>query len=191
MDRALEEFFHVLNRAQFIDNECKSLAALDTALPIGFGQTISQPSLVLYMTDALQLDTHCSVLEIGTGSGYQTAFLAQFAAKVYTIERIRELGETAKTRLDALGYRNIEYKIGDGSSGWKDYAPFDRIIVTAAPRIIPEDLIEQLAPNGYMILPVGPPGLQQLLLIHRDSEHKIHQRCLLDVAFVEMKGKYS
>ncbi|NLV84193.1 MAG: protein-L-isoaspartate(D-aspartate) O-methyltransferase [Spirochaetales bacterium] len=191
MDRALEEFFHVLDRAQFIDNKCKSFAALDTALPIGFGQTISQPSLVLYMTDALQLDTHCSVLEIGTGSGYQTAFLAQFAAKVYTIERIRELGETAKTRLDALGYRNIEYKIGDGSTGWQDYAPFDRIIVTAAPRVIPEDLIEQLAPNGYMILPVGPPGLQQLLLIHRDSEHSLHQRCLLDVAFVEMKGKYS
>ena len=190
MDKALEKFFHSLDRALFIDNECKSFAMLDTALPIGFSQTISQPSLVLYMTDALQLNTSCSVLEIGTGSGYQTAFLAQFAARVYTIELIEELSNKARVRLDALGYRNIEYKIGDGSTGWKEYAPFDRIIVTAAPRLMPEDVIEQLAPNGIMVLPVGPPGLQQLMLLYRDSEKKIHRRFLLDVAFVEMKGKY-
>lgn len=190
MREDLVAFFHALDRAYFMDNEHKSLAGLDTALPIGFGQTISQPSLVLYMTDKLQLNTHISVLEIGTGSGYQTAFLAEFSKHVYTIERIGALADTAKARLADLGYRNITYRVADGSDGWKEHAPFDRIIVTAAPRVMPDDLVAQLAPGGIMILPVGPHGWQQLLSITKDASAAIHQEKLLDVAFVEMKGKY-
>lgn len=190
MREDLVAFFHALDRAYFMDNEHKSLAGLDTALPIGFGQTISLPSLVLYMTDKLQLNTHISVLEIGTGSGYQTAFLAEFSKHVYTIERIGALADTAKARLADLGYRNITYRVADGSDGWKEHAPFDRIIVTAAPRVMPDDLVAQLAPGGIMILPVGPHGWQQLLSITKDASAAIHQEKLLDAAFVEMKGKY-
>ena len=191
MREDLVEFFRLLDRSYFMDNEHKSLAGLDTALPIGYGQTISQPTLVLYMTDKLELDSSVSVLEIGTGSGYQSAFLAEFAKHVYTIERIPQLAEKAKNRLTNLGYLNISYRIADGSDGWLEHAPFERIIVTAAPRVLPDDLVAQLAPGGIMILPLGPPGWQHLLMIRKDHEGTVTQRKLLDVAFVEMKGKYS
>ena len=191
MREDLVEFFRLLDRSYFMDNEHKSLAGLDTALPIGYGQTISQPTLVLYMTDKLELDSSVSVLEIGTGSGYQSAFLAEFAKHVYTIERIPQLAEKAKTRLTNLGYLNISYRIADGSDGWLEHAPFERIIVTAAPRELPDDLVSQLAPGGIMILPLGPPGWQHLLMIRKDHEGTVTQSKLLDVAFVEMKGKYS
>lgn len=191
MREDLVEFFRLLDRSYFMDNDHKSLAGLDTALPIGYGQTISQPTLVLYMTDKLELDSSVSVLEIGTGSGYQSAFLAEFAKHVYTIERIPQLAEKAKTRLTNLGYLNISYRIADGSDGWLEHAPFERIIVTAAPRVLPDDLVAQLAPGGIMILPLGPPGWQHLLMIRKDHEGTVTQRKLLDVAFVEMKGKYS
>lgn len=191
MHEALDAFFRSLDRSYFIENENKLFAGVDTALPIGYGQTISQPSLVRYMTDMLMLNKRVCVLEIGTGSGYQTAFLAQFAKHVYTIERIRELAQKAKKRLMDLGYLNISYKIGDGSIGWVEHAPFDRIIVTAAPRIMPLDLVEQLSTGGIMILPVGSPGRQQLLQVTKEASGEILQRKLLDVAFVVMKGKYN
>ena len=190
MDQKLVDFFKRLDRSLFIDNENKSLAHYDSPLPIGFGQTISQPSLVVMMTDKLALDPSCRVLEIGTGSGYQTAFLAEFSKEVYTIERIPELATAARDRLENLGYTNIHYKIDDGSVGWIEHAPFDRIMVTAAPLAMPDDLIAQLALKGIMILPVGPQGWQQLIQVTRDAQDNLHTLKLADVAFVPMVGKY-
>ena len=190
MDLKLVDFFKSLDRSFFIDNEFKKYAYLDRPLPIGHEQTISQPSLVLEMTARLALDKTCRVLEIGTGSGYQTAFLAEFSGEVYTVERIRELAESARKKLEHLGYTNICYRIDDGSAGWEEHAPYDRIIVTAAAEIIPETLINQLATGGIMIIPVGPRSMQQLKLITRDLECNLHIETIGEVAFVEMKGKY-
>ncbi|HHV15225.1 MAG TPA: protein-L-isoaspartate(D-aspartate) O-methyltransferase [Gelria sp.] len=186
----LVAFFNSLDRSFFVDNKYKKHAHQDRPLPIGYEQTISQPSLVLEMTDRLALDKNCRVLEIGTGSGYQTALLAEFAGEVYTVERIKELAESAREKLEKLGYKNIHYRVGDGSAGWAEHAPYDRIIVTAAAGKIPEELVNQLGAGGIMIIPVGPRGLQQLKLITRDLEGEIHSKSIGDVAFVEMKGKY-
>jgi len=136
------------------------------------------------------LDKDCSVLEIGTGSGFQTVLLAEFSNKVFTIELIEELSISAKKRLDHLGYANIYYRIGDGSEGWPEMAPFDRIILTAAPTRMPNDIIDQLNFGGIMILPVGPHGNQQLKLISKDMQGSISEKFLTYVAFVDMKGKY-
>lgn len=191
MDRQkLMDFFYSLDRAFFIDNEFKEYALQDRPLPIGFGQTISQPSLVLEMTRILDLNTDCRVLEIGTGSGFQTALLAEFAGEVYTIERISELAEKAREKLEILGYRNIFYKIDDGSVGWMEHAPYDRIMVTAAAEKIPVDLVNQLEKGGRMIIPIGPAGWQELTLITRDKQGQLHSEVVGEVAFVEMKGKY-
>ncbi|MBN1892677.1 MAG: protein-L-isoaspartate(D-aspartate) O-methyltransferase [Clostridiales bacterium] len=190
MKQELVEFYRSLDRSRFLSNAMKPFARVDGPLPIGHDQTISQPALVLEMTDLLELTSRCRVLEIGTGSGYQTAFLAQFSREVYTVERIPELAEMAQTRLLQLGYRNIFYRIGDGSAGWPEHAPFDRIIVTAAAGKTPGDLIRQLARNGIMIVPVGPPGLQRLTRITRDKNGTLRYDDLLGVAFVELKGKY-
>ncbi|PKM49179.1 MAG: protein-L-isoaspartate(D-aspartate) O-methyltransferase [Firmicutes bacterium HGW-Firmicutes-6] len=187
---ALIEFYHRLDRSYFIDNEMKEFADLDKPLSIGYEQTISQPSLVLEMTRILEPEMDSRVLEIGTGSGYQTALLAKFSKTVYTIERIAELSETARKRLETLGYTNIVYKIGDGSEGWKDKAPFDRIMVTAAAERIPNELIDQLALGGKMIIPVGQPELQELKLVFKDDDGQVHQQTVDLVRFVEMKGKY-
>lgn len=190
MDQKLVDFFKSLDRSFFIDNKFKEYAYLDRPLPIGYEQTISQPSLVLEMTDQLALNKNCRVLEIGTGSGYQTALLAEFSGEVYTVERIRELAESARKKLEYLGYTNICYRIDDGSAGWEEHAPYDRIIVTAAAEIMPETLINQLATGGIMIIPVGPRSMQQLKLITRDLEGNLHIETIGEVAFVEMKGKY-
>ena len=136
---ALENFFYNLDRSFFIDNEYKKFADNDSPLPIGFEQTISQPSLVLEMTRLLSPEKDSKVLEIGTGSGYQTSILAEFAKVVYSVERIRELSKKAQDRLSKLGYNNIFFKIDDGSIGWKENSPFDRIMVTAAAGKIPEE----------------------------------------------------
>jgi len=189
--RELTAFFSRLDRSYFIDNENKEFAYLDEALPIGYGQTISQPSLVLEMTYRLALDETCRVLEIGTGSGYQTALLAEFSKEVCTIERIPELAEAAREKLDGLGYSNIHYKIGDGSEGWPEMAPFDRIIATAAAGRIPLELLDQLKNGGRMIIPVGPQGIQDLLLVTKDDMGLAHSTVIEKVMFVEFKGKYS
>lgn len=179
-----------IDRSQFIEDQYKPFATADQPLPIGYGQTISQPSLVWYMTYLLKIDTECSVLEIGTGSGYQTALLSKLAGSVYTVERIPELGLQARHRLDMLGYVNINYLIGDGSAGWPEHAPYDRIIVTAAAGKLPDDLIEQLKNGGLMIIPVGPQNCQELLLISKDSNGTVTKEFIEMVRFVEMKGKY-
>lgn len=191
MDKALLQFYTSLDRSLFLDTQYKGLAKLDRPLPIGLGQTISQPSLVLYMTQQLDLKKTHKVLEIGTGSGYQSAFLAEFCSELYTVELLSELQKQAKERLLGLGYQNIHYKVGDGSLGWAEHAPYDRIMVTAAPKRMPLQLIEQLAPGGIMILPVGPLGWQELIRVAKDERGEVHQSKLLDVAFVQLVGEYS
>lgn len=187
---ALENFFYNLDRSFFIDNEYKKFADNDSPLPIGFEQTISQPSLVLEMTRLLSPEKDSKVLEIGTGSGYQTSILAEFAKVVYSVERIRELSKKAQDRLSKLGYNNIFFKIDDGSIGWKENSPFDRIMVTAAAGKIPEELIEQLNVNGKMIIPVGPEYFQDLLLIEKDYDGNLIKRVMGQVRFVELIGNY-
>ncbi len=189
-ERALELFFQKLDRAEFVSEVYKFQAKADYPLPIGHEQTISQPSLVLEMTRLLSPEPNSRVLEIGTGSGYQTAFLAEFSAWVYTVERIAALAQSARDRLAALGYRNISFRLADGSVGWPEEAPFDRIIVTAAAGKRPEALIGQLAPSGRMIVPVGPKFVQELLLITKDEAGAVHERVITHVRFVEMVGDY-
>lgn len=186
----LMELFRKLDRTLFLDSEYKEYAALDRPLPIGMGQTISQPSLVLQMTALLQPDKNCRVLEIGTGSGYQTALLAMAAGEVYTVERIPELSEKAQRRLNALGLANVRYRVGDGSDGWPEHAPFDRVIVTAGAGSMPEPLIDQLKPDGIAVAPVGPKGVQQLLRITKDADGQVHTESIGAVAFVELVGRY-
>ena len=191
MEEKIKAFFTSLDRSLFIDNQYKALSKLDRPLPIGHGQTISQPSLVAYMTEALKLEEEHRVLEIGTGSGYQSAYLATFAKELYTVEVVEELAIKAQKRLTHLGYTNIHYRIGDGSEGWAEHAPYDRIMVTAAPKELPITLIDQLTVGGIMILPVGHSGWQELKRITKTDDQRYSEEKLLDVAFVEMIGKYS
>ncbi len=179
-----------IDRKKFIDDEIKEWAEIDAPLPIGKGQTISQPSLVMQMTILLKVEKHHKVLEIGTGSGYQTAFLSHLAKEVYSVELISKLSVKAKERLEAMGYDNINFFVGDGSIGLKEEAPFDRIIVTAGANEIPNELLEQLAPNGIMVIPVGPSHLQTLKVVTKDNEDKVIIEGVKYVKFVEFKGKY-
>ncbi|TJX13944.1 protein-L-isoaspartate(D-aspartate) O-methyltransferase [Tissierella creatinini] len=188
--KELREYMYSLDRSLFVPYVYKKYADFDEPLPIGYGQTISQPSLVLQMTYLLSLEKDSKVLEIGTGSGFQTAILSHFSNHVYTVELLRTLSEKAKKRLKDLGYNNIDYKIGDGSEGWIEHAPYDRIIVTAGAQRVPDELIQQLDKDGIMIIPVGPQHNQELLLITKDKEGKTNIRKIEDVRFVELKGKY-
>jgi len=186
----LEKYFRSLDRSFFVDGDMKKYAYLDEPLPIGYGQTISQPSLVLEMTRILTPEKDSKVLDIGTGSGFQTAILAKMSAKVYTVERIEELMEKAKKRLETLGFSNIFYKTGDGSKGWPKYAPYDRIMVTAAAGILPDELVNQLAVGGRMVIPIGSPDLQELKIITKTGDGDIHIENMGMVRFVELKGQY-
>lgn len=188
--REYEKYFRSVERSFFLEGGLKKYADLDEPLPIGFGQTISQPSLVLKMTQLLAPERDSKVLEIGTGSGFQTAILAKISAKVYTVERIGELMEKAKKRLEALGFSNICFKIGDGSKGWQEHAPYDRIMVTAAARVLPDELVEQLANGGRMVIPVGPPHMQELKLITKTADGDVQIKTAGWVRFVELKGEY-
>jgi len=174
-------------RHWFVPKEKVVLAYTDTPLPIGYDQTISQPFIVAYMTSQLKLDPNQKVLEIGTGSGYQAAILTEFTPYVYTIEIIERLARATAKRLKELGYTTIKTKIGDGYKGWPEYQPFDAIIVTAAPDHIPDDLLQQLALGGRMILPVGRTfATQDLILITKDAKGKISQDNLMPVRFVPL-----
>lgn len=176
-----------VRRELFVPPEQRAHAGEDTALPIGWAQTISQPSLVRYMTEQLELAPQARVLEIGTGSGYQTAILAQIAQRVFTIERLVELGCAARERLLELGYRNIEFRIGDGSLGWPEDAPFDAIVVTAAASRMPAALLAQLAPGGRLLAPIGPAhGDQVLVRVDRDVHGEVRERELCGVRFVPL-----
>ncbi|MCB2185633.1 MAG: protein-L-isoaspartate(D-aspartate) O-methyltransferase [Deltaproteobacteria bacterium] len=176
-------------RHLFVPPGLAGAAYADHPLPIGGGQTISQPYIVAYMTELLGLKGGEKVLEIGTGSGYQAAVLAEIAGRVYTIEIVPSLAQEAARRLAALGYRNIETRAGDGYQGWPAAAPFDAIILTAAAPQIPDALVEQLAPGGRLVAPVGPPGgLQFLDLLVKDAQGRFTVRRLEPVVFVPMTG---
>jgi protein-L-isoaspartate(D-aspartate) O-methyltransferase len=176
-------------RHVFVDEALASRAYEDTALPIGYGQTISQPYIVARMTEALLANqTLYNVLEIGTGGGYQTAVLAPLVTKISTVERIAPLLARAKLRLKELGIKNVRFRHGDGTLGWKVHAPYDGILVAAAPHAVPQALLEQLAPSGgRLVAPVGPEGHQELVRIIRRDEHYVRER-LGPVAFVPLLG---
>lgn len=185
-DTEVEAYFKQLDRSKFIDDQ-KEHAALDRPLSIGHGQTISQPTLVLNMTQKLDLNKEDKVLEIGTGSGFQTALLSKFSSSVYTVERIRALYDSAKERLTDLGYSNVHFHYGDGHSGWEKHAPYNKIMVTAAAREIPETLIDQLAAGGKMVIPVGDFRMQELKLVEKDESGKISETVIEYVMFVEFR----
>jgi len=176
-------------RHLFVHEEMRAAAYVDEPLPIGDRQTISQPFIVAYMTEFLDLAKTDKVLEIGTGSGYQTAVLAEIASEVWTVEIIPSLAASARRTLEALGYGNIRFRVGDGSGGWPEEAPFDAIIVTAAPEDVPAALKGQLRDGGRMIIPVGR-GDQTLQLIRRMGDRMIDTR-LLSVRFVPLRGAAS
>ena len=174
-------------RHKFVSEDLKDSAYGDYPLPIGMDQTISQPYIVALMTDLLNPKEGEKVLEVGTGSGYQTAILAEMGCEVYTVEILEPVAEKAKQILQSLGYENIHFKIGDGYRGWEEYAPFDAIIVTAAPDHIPQPLIDQLKVNGRMIIPVG--GLYQDLLLVQKTEKGVDMKTVTPVRFVPMTGE--
>jgi len=183
--QVLDAMRHV-PRHRFVPEAAQNRAYGDYPLAIGHGQTISQPYIVAMMTEALELDPGDKVLEVGTGSGYQTAILVEMGMDVYTVEVVAELQEEAKETLAALGYENVHYRTGDGWQGWAEHAPYDGIIVTAAPSKIPAPLIEQLADGGHMVIPVGPKGRYQTLQkIIRDGE-EIRKIDMGGVAFVPL-----
>jgi len=175
-------------RHELVPEAYRAEAYSDGPLPIGEGQTISQPYIVAFMTEQLRLQPEDRVLEVGTGSGYQAAVLAELAAEVYTIEIVPSLAERAAVDLKRLGYDAVHVREGDGYRGWPEHAPFDAVIVTAAPDHVPQPLVDQLAPGGRMILPVGD-DYQHLLLITRDMKGKLRERQLIPVRFVPMTGE--
>jgi protein-L-isoaspartate(D-aspartate) O-methyltransferase len=178
-------------RHEFVPRNMREAAYENRPLPIGHGQTISQPYIVAIMTNLLQVGKSDRVLEIGTGSGYQIAVLATLGEKAYSIEIIEPLGRQAKQRLQRLGYENIELKIADGYYGWPEEAPFDAIMVTAAASHIPPPLIKQLKPGGRMLIPVGSRFMvQELLLVQKSATGEISTRQLLPVAFVPLTGRH-
>jgi protein-L-isoaspartate(D-aspartate) O-methyltransferase len=184
-ERVLEAMRNV-PRHLFVDEALATRAYEDTALPIGQGQTISQPYIVALMTQTLLAGGRLKkVLEVGTGSGYQTAVLAQLVDEIYTVERIEPLMKLARKRLRELGCRNVHTKLSDGSWGWKEHAPYDGIIVTAAPAEVPPALLEQLAPGGRLIIPVGGPAMQELLLVQHTDKGLSQERLEL-VNFVPL-----
>jgi len=174
-------------RHRFVPGLLERLAYRDGPLPIGLGQTISQPFIVALMTELLEPQPADRVLEVGTGSGYQAAVLAECVAKVYSIEILAPLAERARSALDAAGYRNVETRTGDGYLGWPEAAPFDGIIVTAAPDHVPPALVEQLKPGARMVIPVGPRGLtQELLVIRTEADGRAVTRRTILVRFVPL-----
>lgn len=186
-DEATLKAMKDVQRHLFVSKDLRESAYDDRPLPIGYGQTISQPYIVGYMTELIHPKPGQKVLEIGTGSGYQAAVLAEIVDKVYTIEIITELTNSASKLLKELGYKNIEVKNADGYYGWEKHAPFDAIVVTAASEYIPPPLIEQLMDGGKMVIPVGSPFLTQNLMLIEKSEGKITTKNLLPVRFVPFK----
>lgn len=176
-------------RHEFVPKGERKYAYKNRPLPIGYGQTISQPYIVAIMTDLLGVEEDDRVLEVGTGSGYQAAILAGLVKEVYSIEIIKPLGKEAQKRLEKLQYDNVTVRIGDGYYGWEEHAPFDAIVVTAAASHIPPPLIQQLKPGGTMLIPVGSRfSIQQLLLVTKDAEGKVTSRQILPVRFVPLTG---
>jgi protein-L-isoaspartate(D-aspartate) O-methyltransferase len=175
-------------REEFVPEDYRDEAYLDTPLPIGYNQTISAPSIVAMMTELLEPTADATVLEVGTGSGYQAAVLAKLVKHVYSIEILPQLAREAAARLKRMGYGNVSVKAGDGYKGWREHAPFDGIIVTCAPEKVPAPLVEQLKEGGRMVIPVGGPWQQELYLL-RKEHGKIVKRSVVPVMFVPMTGE--
>jgi protein-L-isoaspartate(D-aspartate) O-methyltransferase len=174
-------------RHEFVPREIRRFSYINRPLPIGMDATISQPFIVALMTDLAQIGPNASVLEIGTGAGYQAAVASLMAARVVSVEINERLEEAARNRLARLGYRNVVTKVGDGYYGWPDKGPFDAIIVTSAPDLIPPPLIEQLAPGGHMVIPAGLPDSQKLMLVTRNAAGKLATTEVLEVAFSQLQ----
>lgn len=189
MSEAVERALREVRREDFVPEGLVKLAYDNTPLPIGHGQTISQPYIVALMTDLLALESDDRVLEVGTGCGYQAAILSRLVREVYTVEVIPELGKQAAQRLARLGYDNVHCRVGDGYRGWKEYAPYDAIMVTAAARDVPPALIEQLRAGGRLVIPLSRRfGAQQLVLLEKDPAGRVTRRDILPVSFVPMTG---
>jgi len=189
-DPRVLEAMRKVPRHLFVQEAHRGSAYEDFPLPIGDGQTISQPFMVALMTEALNLTGEESVLEVGTGSGYQTAVLAELACKVYSVERIPSLAWQARKTLDSLGYKNVLVRLSDGTLGWPEYAPFDRIMVTAGAPSIPEPLVEQLAEGGILVVPVGSSLSQELVQVTRKQDGSVSQRKMGGCVFVRLVGKH-
>jgi len=188
-DQHVLQVMREVPRHRFVPEDLWDIAYRDTPLPIGYGQTISQPYIVAYMTQMLHLSADSRVLEVGTGSGYQVAILSRLAKQVYTIERVEELARRAEQIVQELGYHNIMVRVGDGGYGWPELAPFDAIIVTAAAPEVPPPLIAQLAEGASLIAPIGPAGCQELLRLTRQGEATRLEH-LVPVAFVPLVGEH-
>jgi protein-L-isoaspartate(D-aspartate) O-methyltransferase len=186
-DRVLKALAKV-PRHEFVPVEVQSYAYLNRPLPIGFDKTISQPLMVAVMTDLLDLKPDDVVLEIGTGLGYQAAVLAELAGRVYSVEIIDELAQRAVQRLKREGYTNVEVRVGNGYFGWPEQAPFDKIIVTSAPDLIPPPLINQLKAGGRMVIPVGLPDAQQLVVVDKDLNGRVTTKGIMQVLFSLLEG---
>jgi len=191
-DQGVLEAMRRVPRHAFVPEEYQRQAYQNSPLVIGYNQTISQPFIVAHMTELLELEPDHKVLEIGTGSGYQAAVLAELCSEVYTIEIIPPLGRRAAALLEELGYDNVMVRIGDGYEGWPEYAPFDRIVVTCAPDDIPQPLVDQLIPGGRIVIPVGKANqIQYLVVVTKDENGRIRQQRQYPVRFVPMTGKAS
>ncbi len=189
LDPRVMEVMGKVARHEFVPLEIQPYAYLDRPLPIGFDKTISQPFIVALMTDLLQVGRQDVVLEIGTGLGYQSAILAALGRKVYSVEIIEPLAEQAVKRLARAGCANVDVRVGNGYNGWPEHAPFDRIIATAAPDLIPAPLIHQLKPGGRMVIPAGLPDSQQLILVEKSvTDGTLATREILPVRFSELEG---
>ena len=174
-------------RHLFVPPELAAVAYQDTPLPIGFDKTISQPFICAVMTDLLDPGHDDVVLEIGTGLGYQTAILAELSKKVWTVEIVEEFSAQAEALLNELGYSNLGFRVGDGSRGWAEHAPYDRIMLTAAPERLPQALLDQLRPGGRMVLPVGPADAQRLTVVDKDESGQIRTRAVMPVRFSSLE----
>jgi protein-L-isoaspartate(D-aspartate) O-methyltransferase len=191
LDPRVLDVMEKVPRHEFVPAELRAAAYENRPLPIGHGQTISQPYIVAIMTDLLKFGPGQRALEVGTGSGYQAAILGELGGAVYTIEIIEDLGEQARRNLERLGYNNIEVRIGDGYYGWEEHAPYDAIVVTAAATHVPPPLIHQLKNGGRMVIPVGSRFMvQQLLLVEKDAAGKVTTRQILPVRFVPLTGTH-
>lgn len=186
-DARVIEVMGRIPRHEFVPVELQAYSYINSPLPVGYGKTVSQPFIVALMTDLLEPHAGDTVLEVGAGVGYQAAILSELVKQVYSIELIEELALETRRRLQRLGYRNIEIGVGNGYYGWSEHAPFDKIMVTAAPDLIPPPLISQLKPGGRIVIPTGIPDKQQLVVLEKSADGKLTTREVLAVRFSELE----
>ena len=185
-DQPLRRALLDVPRHLFVPEALMVVAYQDTPLPIGFDKTVSQPFIAALMLDLLGIDDGVRVLEVGTGLGYQAAVMADMGAEVFSVEVVEEFAEAAKARFEALGHE-VAVRVGDGSRGWAEHAPFDRILVTAAAAEVPQALIDQLAPGGRMVIPLGGPDIQQLSVVEKDAGGEVMARAVMPVRFTQLE----